>query len=372
MTAGRKRILFLIPSLRGGGAERFFSILLRHLDRTSFEPHLALLRAEGEYLRDLPDDVVVHDLECSRARYAPPGLLRLIWKLRPQAVLSTSPQTNMALTLSAPFLPHGTRVLLSESNMPSAELEDGVAHPRLWAWLYRHLYKRADKVVCLCDAMMDDLALHFNVPREKLTRIYYPVDLERVRELADSQGNPFAGPGPHLAAAGRLCRQKGFDLLLAAMSRVRAHLPQASLTILGQGPLLAELTRQAKNLGLTDAVRLLGFQQNPWPYIKHADVFVLSSRYEGLPNVLLEALALGTPIVATDCPSAIRELHAMHPEIVMVPPEDPEALAQGILARWKTQFENAVPRPSGSTVDGLSEFSLPQVVGEYSKLLLSK
>jgi Glycosyltransferase Family 4 len=196
MTTVRKKVLLLIPTLKGGGAERFFSILLRHLDRTWFEPHLALLRAEGEYLRDLPDDVKVHDLECSRGRYAPPGLVRLVWKLRPQAVLSTSPQANMALTLSVPFLPHGTRVLLSEDSMPSASLKDGVAHPRIWTWLYRHLYKRADKVVCLCDAMMDDLALHFDVPRENLMRIYYPVDLQRVRELADSQGNPYAGPGP--------------------------------------------------------------------------------------------------------------------------------------------------------------------------------
>jgi glycosyltransferase involved in cell wall biosynthesis len=371
MTTVRKKVLLLIPTLKGGGAERFFSILLRHLDRTSFEPHLALLRAEGEYLRDLPDDVKVHDLECSRARYAPPGLVRLIWKLRPQAVLSTSPQANMALTLSSPFLPHGTRVLLSEANMPSADLKDGVAHPQLWTWFYRHLYKRADKVVCLCDAMMDDLALHFDVPREKLMRIYYPVDLQRVRELADSEGNPFAGPGPHLAAVGRLCRQKGFDLLLEAMAVVRTHLPQASLTILGQGPLLAELTQQAEGLGLADAVRFLGFQRNPWQYLKHADIFVLSSRYEGLPNVLLEAMALGTPIVATDCPGAIREVRALHPEIEMVPPEDPESLAQGILASWKAQLESAVPRPLSSPANGLSEFSLSQVVGEYSKLLLS-
>jgi glycosyltransferase involved in cell wall biosynthesis len=370
MTTVRKKVLLLIPTLKGGGAERFFSILLRHLDRNSFEPHLALLRAEGEYLRDLPDDVKVHDLGCSRGRYAPPGLVRLVWKLRPKAVLSTSPQANMALTLSAPFLPRGTRVLLSEANMPSAELEDGVAHPQLWTWLYRNLYKRADKIVCLCDAMMDDLALRFNVPREKMMRIYYPVDIQRVRELADSEGNPYAGAGPHLAAAGRLCRQKGFDLLLEAMAVVRAHLPQASLTILGQGPLLAELTKQAEGLGLADAVRFLGFQRNPWQYLKHADVFVLSSRYEGLPNVLLETLALGTPIVATDCPGAIREVRALHPEIVMVPPEDPEGLAQGILAKWKAQLESAVPRQSGST-NGMSEFSLSQVVGEYSKLLLS-
>jgi hypothetical protein len=196
MNAARKKLLLLIPSLREGGAERFFSILLRHLDRTSFEPHLALLEAEGEYLQEIPSDVVVHDLRCSRARYAPPAILRLVWRLKPHAVLSTLPQTNIALTLSTPFLPRGTRVFLSEASMPSVALKDGAAHPRLWTWLYRRFYRRADKVVCLCDSMIDDLATHFHVPREKLIRIYYPVDLARVQELAEAMENPYAGPGP--------------------------------------------------------------------------------------------------------------------------------------------------------------------------------
>jgi glycosyltransferase involved in cell wall biosynthesis len=270
------------------------------------------------------------------------------------------------------LLPQGTRVFLSEDSMASASLKDGASHPRLWAWLYRHLYKRADKIVCLCDSMMDDLALHFDVPREKLMRIYYPVDFQRVRELAESAGDLYAGPGPHLVAVGRLAAVKGFDVLLAALSAVRRHLPQASLTILGQGPLLADLTQQGQRLGLTDAVRFLGFQQNPWPYFKHADIFVLSSRYEGLPNVLLEALALGTPIVATDCPGAIREIQALYPEISLAPPEDPEGLAKAILEKWEAiRREKAAPGARSGPVNGLDEFSLPRVVGEYSKILLS-
>jgi glycosyltransferase involved in cell wall biosynthesis len=372
MTAGRKRVLFLIPSLRGGGAERFFCILLRHLDRGSFEPHLALFQAYGDYLQDLPAGVVVHDLRCSRGRYALPGIVQLVRKLRPQAVLSTLPQANIALILSRPFLPRGTRVLLSEAALASAALKDeaDVTHPRVWAWLYRHFYKRADKVVCLSNSMIDDMALNFNVPRERLVRIYYPLDLQRVREFAEAGGNPYAGPGPHLVAAGRLCPQKGFDLLLAAMPAVRAQFPQARLTILGQGPLLDELTSQSRRFGLADAVCFLGFKQNPWPYFKYADVFVLSSRYEGLPHVLLETLALGTPIVATDCPGAIREIHESHPEIVMVPPENPKALAGAIIRELKAAAEKC------KTADGLppalDAFSLQQVVSEYSHLLMGE
>lgn len=369
MTSRRKKVLLLIPSLVGGGAERFFSTLLRHLDRDRFEPHLALLRAEGEYMRDVPEDVVVHDLKVSRGRYAPPGLVRLIWKVRPHAVLSTLPPTNVALTLSRPLLPRGTKLLLSEAIHNSADLQGDYPSPRFWAWLYRHLYKRADKVACLSQSMVDDMALNFNVPRGKLVRIYYPLDVQRVRDLAEGGGNPYSGPGPHLVAAGRLVRQKGFDLLLAAMPAVRAQRPHARLTILGDGPLRTALIEQAHGLGLAEAVHFPGFQRNPWPYLKYADVFVLSSRYEGLPNVLLEALALGAPIVATDCPGAIREIQAFIPDIMMVPPEEPERLAEAILAELKS----AGPKRKNvnRSPEALTAFDLQQIVGEYSKLLLS-
>jgi glycosyltransferase involved in cell wall biosynthesis len=370
MTAGRKKtILLLIPTLAGGGAERFFSILLRHVDRNCFEPHLAVLQAQGEYLQELPADVVVHDLKCSRGRYALPGIVRLIWKVRPQAVLSTLPPTNVALTLSKPCLPRGTRLLLSEAIHNSGDLQGDHPSPRLWAWLYRHLYKRADKVICLSQSMVDDMAVNFNVPREKLVRIYYPVDVQRVRDLAEGGGNPYSGPGPHLVAAGRLVRQKGFDLLLAAMPAIRAQLPHARLTILGQGPLRATLIEQAHGLGLAEAVHFPGFQRNPWPYLKYADVFVLSSRYEGLPNVLLEALALGTPIVATDCPGGIREIQAFTPDIVMVPPEDPQRLAEALISVCKAAKLRGEP-VRGAPRD-LSNFSLPRIIGDYNDLLSS-
>src|SRR5262249_54323180 len=135
-----------------------------------------------------------------------------------------------------------------------------------------------------------------------------------------------SGEGPHVVAAGRLSPEKGFDILLAAMPAVRRRLPHTQLAILGDGPLLDDLTLQAQKLDVMDAVTFKGFQQNPWPFFCHADLLVLSSRYEGLPNVLLEALALGTPVVAADCPGGIREVQRFCPEIVLVPPDDPPAL----------------------------------------------
>src|SRR5258707_4018592 len=278
MTGGRKKVLFLIPSLEGGGAERVFSMLLRHLDRTRFEPHLAILQAGGTYLRDIPSDVAVHDLKVSRVRYALPSIVRLVWKIRPQTLLSTLQHLNLALILAKPLLPRGTKLLVREAAIVSTVLREERAHPQFWAWLYRHLYGRADAVICLSDSMVDDLVVNFGLPREQLVRIYNPVDIGRVRQLADVGENPYSSPGPHLVAAGRLTRQKGLDILLDALPAVLQRFPSAQLAILGEGPLQAELTEQAQRLGLNGRVHFLGFQQNPWLYFKHADVFVLPSR----------------------------------------------------------------------------------------------
>jgi glycosyltransferase involved in cell wall biosynthesis len=365
MIRSPKRVLLLLPSLKGGGAERVFSILLRHMDRRRVEPHLALLRAEGPYLQDIPPDVLVYELKASRARYSLPSIIRLIWKLRPQAVLSTLPPTNVALILSAPLFPRGTRIVLFEASFPSTPLANS-SHPRLWTWLYRRLYKRADKVVCFSDSLIDEMFGKFNVPRQKMVRIYNPVDIQNVRKLAESGGNPYLGPGPHLVAAGRLSPEKGFDLLLAAMSLLRERLPHADLTILGEGPLAGELAAQAERLGLGECVCFAGFRQNPWPYFKHATTLVLPSRYEGLPNVVLEALALETPVVAFDCPGALRELQAGCPGLVTVPPEDPEALAEAIVSVCSVPAAARVRNASAI----LEKFDVAQIVSQYSDLLL--
>src|SRR5579859_7704836 len=285
MSPERKRVLFLVPSLIGGGAQRVFSVLLRHLDRGRFEPHLAMISASGTYLDEIPTDVVIHDLNISRVRYAVPAIVRVVRKLKPQAVLSTLGHMNLALMAAGPLLPRRTKLLIREAAVASAFLTLEVKHPKIWRWFYQRLYRRADKVVCLSDSMVEDMAVNFGLPRGKLVRIYNPVDIQRVRQLAEQQQAPYPGSGPHLVSVGRLCLQKGYDILLDAMPAVLKQMPGATLSLVGEGPLEAELKEQARNLGITGAVRFVGFQQNPWAYMKSGDLFVLPSRYEGMPNV---------------------------------------------------------------------------------------
>jgi glycosyltransferase involved in cell wall biosynthesis len=369
MTPERKKVLLLLPSLAGGGAERVFSILLSHLDRDVFEPHLGLLGAEGEFLEDIPKDVTIHHLNISRARYSLPSIVRLVWKIRPHTVLSTLGYLNLVLGMAKPLLPRTAQLIVREAVIASACQRQETRHPQLWKWLYRRFYKQADKVLCLTDSMVNDMAEHFAVPREKLVRIYNPVDIDRIRELGNSDKNPYSGPGPHLVAVGRLTKQKGFDILIDAMPHILERLPNARLTILGQGHLHKDLTRQAQRLGLTESVEFVGFQKNPWTYLRHADLFVLPSRYEGTPNVLLEALALGKSVVAADCPGAMREIQDNDQRLVLVPPENASALAEAVVAMCRIASPGAGPMNTSPACLGM--FDVRQIVGEYSRLFQS-
>lgn len=370
----RKKIVFLIGSLAGGGAERVFVTLLRHLDRNYFEPHLVVLEAEGEFICQIPTDVVIHSLNGNRYRRSLPGLcylmwslVELLWKIRPQTVLSTG-RINLALALARPFLPRGMKLLIRECSVLSVRLESDTRFPHIWRWLYQRLYRWADNVVCLSDSMVRDMTEQFNLPQQRPVRIYNPIDIDLVRELGTSGGNPYSGAGPQLVAAGRLSNEKGFDYLLAAMPRVLECFPDARLTILGQGPLKSVLAEQVEKLGLTKSVDFPGFQQNPWSYLCHADLFVLPSRRDSFSNALLEALALETPAVAVDCPGAIREIYGSNPAVRLVPAGDSIVLAEAIIERCKAaRYERTNLKTSP---DWLAKFALQRIIGEYSALFL--
>lgn len=365
MTATRRRVLFLFPFPAlggGGGAQRVLSTLLRHLDRDRFELHLALLRLRRSEADDIPEGVVIHNLDFARVRYALPGLVALIRNVKPDVVLSTVGHMNLGLLACRRLLPRSTRILIGESTTLGVYLQQVTTHPALWTALYRLLYKHADAIICLSNAMQHELARNFSVPPEKLIRIYNPLDVERIQSLARLGGTPYVGSGPNLVAAGRFVREKGIDLLLDAMPRVRACVPGATLTLLGEGPLEPALKVQAQILDIRRAVSFPGVQTNPWRYFRHANLVIVPSRVDGLPYVALEALAVGTPVVATDCPGAIREIVDGNNGILLVSPDSPASLAEGIVSVLNR------PRLACEHVAQLGKFSLQRSIEQYSAL----
>ncbi len=304
-----RKILFVLPNLHGGGSERVVLTLLKHLNRDRFRLHLAVVVDEGEFRSLVPDDVEVTYLRRSRVREAFLPLVRLIRRVKPDTVFSTLGHLNLLMIMLKPLFPHGTRLIVRESIVVSELLKEP-GEPWFFKYLYARLYPRADLIVCQSEDMRRDLSENFGIPRDKMVQIYNPVDCDGIRDGAAPSENPFKGKGegPHIVSAGRLSHQKGFDNLVRAFHEFRTDYPRAKLWILGTGPLLASLHEQCERLGLVESVAFAGFRYDLHVWLKHADLFVLASRYEGLPNVLLEALACGCPVVATDCPGGTREI----------------------------------------------------------------
>ncbi len=296
----------------GGGAENVFSHLLNHLNRDRFEPFLALGARKGVFLDKLVGDIKIFELNAEHARRATPALIKLVRELKPQTVFATLGM-NFAAALTKPFAPRGTRVVLREGNSPTAFLADvarqSPLRAKFYRKIYRNVYRFADAIICQSDYMLNDIEQNMQLPPRKLKRIYNPVDFEQIDRLAAEPTEDFFNSDDvRLITVGRLAFQKAYDTLLRAFAVVRETNPAATLTFMGEGEDRESLERLAQELRINQYVNFPGFHKNPYSYMKKADIFVLSSRYEGFSNVMVESLACGTPVVATDCPSANREV----------------------------------------------------------------
>ena len=362
-----KTVIFVVDSLSGGGAERVIVQLVNQVNRSRFVPILALGAATGPYLREVRNDVVIHELGARRSRSAVPALVRTIRSVRPDVVVSTT-GLNLAVSAARTFFPRNTRVILREGNTASAFLEDVArAHPghaKLYRAAYKRLYPRADAVICQSEFMRQDLAA-LGVPPRKLSCIYNPVDTARIKDLAGESPHASQAPGPHLVTMGRLAYQKGYDILLRALAVIREAHPRVFLSVIGDGEERADLERMAEDLALRSSVEFTGFCANPYPLVAGADLFVSSSRYEGFSNAIVEALACGTPVVATDCPSANREVIEEGVNGWLAGTEDHMSLAATV-SRGLAERSRLDPRGIQERCE--ERFSVGRIVERYERL----
>lgn len=332
-TSGRKqRVSILISNLMAGGAERVTLNLIDGLVQLGCEVQLVLFSAVGELLADVPEGIEVIDLACERAHRGAIPLARYLRHQVPDVLIGTEGHANIVAYFARLLAGVETRLVFTEHLALTGSPRN--IRDRLYRLLASRIYRRVEAVVAVSGGVADSLVRGVGLPRESISVIYNPVLTEHFWEtVAEPVEDPWFAPGgpPVILGVGRLVAQKDFPTLLKAFARVR-QTHEARLMILGEGPDRRALEAQALELGLEGQVRLPGFVSKPASYMAHSSVFVLSSVREGLPTVLIEALAAGVPVVATNCESGPMEILDGGKLGRLVPVGAPEELGAAIIA----------------------------------------
>jgi glycosyltransferase involved in cell wall biosynthesis len=332
--------------------------------RAGLATDLVLMQAAGEYLDDIPAGVRLVDLGAARVLVGFPALVRYLRRERPTALLSTVSHTNVVALWAKRVARVPTRVVVRESNTMSDNSRGSPRwRTRLIPSLARRCYRWADGIVAVSAGVARDLACTTSLPIERIRILPNPIVTPELAALAREQlSHPWFDEGepPVILAVGRLEIQKDFPTLLRAFGLVRQWRP-ARLVILGEGAERAALESLAEAIGLKEDTSFPGFVPNPFPYMARAGVFVLSSAWEGMPGVLIQALACGAPVVATDCESGPRELLQGGRFGRLVPVGNVEALTAAITS--------TLDHPERAPQEAVSAYTRDFAVEQYLNVL---
>jgi glycosyltransferase involved in cell wall biosynthesis len=307
---GSNRFAFFIQDLRGGGAERAVVRLANGIAARNIPTDLVLVARRGPFLAEVGAAVEIVELPQSRTVTSVLGLADYVAKRRPAALVSHMTHTNVAAIAATALTRQRPRLIVVEHNRFDVAQARRRGLPRLAYNLVPLVYRYADVVAVVADGMRGRIAEAARIPLEKVAVLRNPViSPELLAQAKEEPPHPWFKPGevPVILAVGRLTRQKNFAMLLEAFAKLRGR-RAARLVILGEGEERVALEGLIAERRLQADVDLPGFASNPFAYMAHAGVFALSSDWEGLPTVLIEALACGVPLVATDCESGPAEI----------------------------------------------------------------
>lgn len=329
----RARIAIFVATSGHSGVDRAVRHLVPALARRGHAVDVLHVREHGPNLHDVPAGVRVVDLGTSHVYTSLPAVIRYLREARPSVMLADKDRVNRTALLARAMSGVKTRLVLSFGTTVSIDL---ASRGRFERWLQRtsmgRLYRFADKVIVTSAGVADDMAAYTGLARAHIEVVPSPVVPEELlRGPQPRPEHPWFQPGqpPVILGVGELCARKDFATLLHAFARLRgAH--NCRLIILGRGKLKSRLLELAQQLGIAEDMDLPGFQPNPYGYMAHAAALAFTSRWEGLGFVVIEALALGTPVVATDCPSGPREILHDGKYGPLVPIGDAQRLADAL------------------------------------------
>jgi glycosyltransferase involved in cell wall biosynthesis len=298
----KKKILFVDQSLDSGGAERVMCTIIRSLDPNYFDISLVLVSSAGSLIKLIPDHVKVYILGVSKTRHAAWKFGLLLRKCKPNVIFATTERSIVLSIIGSFFLLRKCKLIARFPNTISKQKNAGLQV----GWRYVAIkfgIRLCDVVISQTELMSTDLINFMGVHKEKIKIIRNPVDTEYITSQVSNVKSPFDSDYINIVASGRITKQKGFDDLINAFSLVVDKNKKYRLHILGEDKdnLTSSLNRQAVTYGIQDYITFYGQVDNPFVFYKYCDLFVLSSRWEGLPNVVLECKFLGKPVVSTKC-----------------------------------------------------------------------
>jgi glycosyltransferase involved in cell wall biosynthesis len=355
-----------LPSLDGGGAERVFVQLANRFAALGARVHLVLATARGPYLREVADTVRIVDLRARGVLHSLPALVKFLRTERPLVMLSALDHANLIAILACRIAGAATRCVISMRSVPSVVYrEEKNAGRHILPPLMRMGYKHADEIIANSRAVASDLIDHFRVPESKISLIYNPLDLASIERLSRQEIDSAwlgAGSSPLILGVGSLAVLKDFPTLIRAFALVRSK-RACRLAILGEGPERAGLERLADDLKVRNDVRLPGFVDNPFAWMRAAKVVASSSLTEGCPNAIMQALACGSAVVSTNCVGGSSEILEDGRWGRLVPVRDPQALADAIEATLNLEQPADVRRRA-------ADFSIDEIARSYLRRLL--
>ncbi len=363
MAQSSPHIAIYLRTIFDCGVDRVMINLARGFVKHGLKVDLVLNSVGGRLLSQFPPEVRIVDLKAPRLLTSMPDVIGYLRREKPLALLSSGHYVNEVALWAKSLALTSTRLVVSEHNVLSlnAKLTN---HERWSPLLAKLFYNWADGIVAVSQGVAQDLVQITNLPRSRIRVIYNPiVTPELLDKSQESPDHPWfkEGEPPVILGVGRLEPQKDFPNLIRAFARVRQMQP-ARLIILGSGKEKSKLNALIRELGLEKDVALLGFVNNPYAYIAKAAIFALSSAWEGLPTVIIEAMALGTPVVSTNCESGPAEILAEGKYGSLVPVGDSKAMAEAILR---------VLSGNSQTVDSawLEQFTQETAIEKYLDVL---
>lgn len=367
------KVAFFTHNLGYGGAQRVIVNLANEFVSRGIDVDVIIHESVGPLKSNLDDDVNVIYTETPQILPTIRRLRTYIKKVAPDALLSTVNIANLAAIMAMKTSRSDTRHVVRLANTPSRKVQEyygrGMKH-RLVPPLMRTLYPRAEQLLAVSEGLKEDLISFYGIDSSRIEVIYNPTITDAVFDLANEPvGHPWLSRSvyPVIIGVGSLRLQKDFSTAIRAFERLkREEYPNAKLVILGEGGLREDLEALVAELELTEDIDMPGTVANPYAYMARSDLFVLSSRWEGCPNVLIEALACGTQVVSTDCPHGPSEILQGGRFGTLVPPNDATGLAEGISIELGTNRDSKLLRTRSN------EFSVSVIASDYQRLLLSE